>query len=92
MRESVPRWDVVASGTLESRPPGSGPVFTQPSDVLHHPAMLRPEKRALLAAWASDACAVEGRPAWRQVPESGALVPIDAILDALQALDGRVLH
>jgi hypothetical protein len=92
MSDAVTGWGVVASGTLESRPPGPGPVFTHPSDVLHHPAMSRMEKRALLAAWASDACAVEGRPAWRQVPESGALVPIDAILDALQALDGRVLH
>lgn len=92
MKEAVRGADRRAGGTLEARPPGHGPVFTHPSEVLGHPALSRAEKRALLAAWASDACAVEGRPAWRQVPESGALVPIDAILDALQSLDGRVLH
>jgi hypothetical protein len=92
MNEAVTGTDVLASGTLEARPPGHGPVFTHLSEVLDHPALSRTEKRALLAAWASDACAVEGRPAWRQLPESGALVPIDSILDALRALDGRVLH
>ena len=93
MNDAVRGADVPASGTREAGLPGHGrPVFTHPSEVLGHPALSRTEKRALLAAWASDACAVEGRSAWRQVPDSGALVPIDAILDALQALDGRVLH
>jgi hypothetical protein len=50
------------------------------------------EKRALLASWASDACAVENRPNWRKLPETGALVPLDEILDALQALDGAAFH
>jgi hypothetical protein len=50
------------------------------------------DKRAILASWASDACAVENLPNWRKLPETGALVPLDDILDALRALDGGALH
>jgi hypothetical protein len=49
-------------------------------------------KRAILASWASDACAVENLPNWRKLPETGALVPLDDILDALRGLDGSALH
>jgi hypothetical protein len=49
-------------------------------------------KRAILASWASDACAVENLPNWRKLPETRALVPLDDILDALRALDGGALH
>lgn len=66
-------------------PPGE--TVTHPRQVVDHPALSRAEKRALLAEWASDACAVEGRPAWRQIPGSGALVIVDDVLAALQALD-----
>jgi hypothetical protein len=61
--------------------------FTHPHQVLGHALLSRDEKRALLAEWASDACSVEGRPGWRQIPGSGAVVVIDDILDALRALD-----
>ncbi|WP_262032154.1 hypothetical protein [Microvirga sp. Mcv34] len=61
--------------------------FTHPHQVLGHALLSRGEKRALLAEWASDACSVEGRPGWRQIPGSGAVVVIDDILDALRALD-----
>jgi hypothetical protein len=64
----------------------TGP-FRHLREVLEHPSLSRSDKRALLAAWASDACAVEGRPAWRQIPGSGALVMVDDLLDALRALD-----
>ncbi len=67
-------------------------LFMEPSEVLAHPALARSEKRAILASWASDACAVENLPNWRKLPETGALVPLDDILDALQALDGGALH
>lgn len=60
--------------------------FTHPDDVLHSEALSLGEKRALLAAWASDAHAVPNRPALRQL-DSGAIVGIDAVLDALRALD-----
>jgi hypothetical protein len=61
--------------------------FTHPHQVLGHALLSRGEKRALLAEWASDACSVEGRPGWRQIPGSGAVVVIDDILDALTVLD-----
>ena len=60
--------------------------FTHPDDVLHSEILSLGEKRAHPAAWASDAHAVPNRPAMRQL-DSGAVVSIDAVLDALRALD-----
>ena len=57
-----------------------------------HPVLDTSAKRAILASWASDACAVENLPHWRKLPGTGTLVALDAILDALQALDGGTLH
>jgi hypothetical protein len=74
--------------TLEAKTP----LFRDPQDVLAHPALDTKDKRAILASWASDACAVENLPNWRKLPETGALVPLDDILDALRALDGGALH
>ena len=45
------------------------------------------EKRAILASWASDACAVEAAPAVRLVPGAGRTVQFDDIIDALRTLD-----
>jgi hypothetical protein len=67
-------------------------LFRDPQEVLAHPTLVSSEKRALLASWASDACAVENLPNWRRLPETGTLVPLDEILDALQALDSGALH
>ncbi|MXQ10493.1 hypothetical protein [Microvirga makkahensis] len=66
--------------------------FRDPQEVLAHPALDISDKRAILAGWASDACAVENLPNWRRLPETGALVALDDILDALQALDRGALH
>jgi hypothetical protein len=44
------------------------------------------EKRAILAAWASDACAVEAAPALRRVPGHRPVL-FDEIIDALRLLD-----
>jgi hypothetical protein len=63
-----------------------------PLHVMAHPLLDTSAKRAILASWASDACAVENLPNWRKLPETGALVPLDDILDALRALDGSALH
>ncbi len=63
-----------------------------PLDVVAHPALDTSTKRVILASWASDACAVENLPNWRKLPDTGALVPLDEILDALRALDGGALH
>jgi hypothetical protein len=66
--------------------------FRDPQEVLAFSALGTSDKRAILAGWASDACAVENLPNWRKLPETGALVALDDILDALQALDGGALH
>ncbi len=66
--------------------------FSAPQEVLAHPVLDISVKRAILASWASDACAVENLPNWRKLPETGALVALDEILDALRALDGGALH
>jgi hypothetical protein len=61
-------------------------VFNRPQDVLNDPDLSLNEKRAILASWASDACAVEAAPALRKAP-SGRIVQFDEIMDALQLLD-----
>ena len=66
-----------------------GDVFRHPREVLSYPGLSRAEKRAILASWASDARAVESCPSLRCLPGCRAEpVPLDAILEALQALDG----
>jgi hypothetical protein len=61
-------------------------IFEQPADVLNDPDLSLNEKRAILASWASDACAVEALPALRKNP-CGRVVSFDDIMDALRALD-----
>lgn len=63
-----------------------GRVLGYPDDVLHDPRMTISEKRTLLAAWASDARAVQDLPGVRQL-DNGAVVSLDEILDALRSLD-----
>jgi hypothetical protein len=66
---------------------------------VNDPDLTLNEKRAILASWASDACAVEAAPTLRSAPR-GAAVPFDDIMDALRTLDRqangdryrRVLH
>ena len=69
-----------------------GSVFAPPSAVLEATTLTGSEKRALLAGWASDACAVEGRPAWRWLSGTPAPVPVDDVLASLKALDREGLH
>jgi hypothetical protein len=66
--------------------------FRDPQEVLMHPGLGVGAKRAILAAWVSDACAVENLPNWRKLPGTSALVALDDILDVLRALDGGALH
>jgi len=61
-------------------------AFRTPGDVVSDPDMTVQEKRAILASWASDACAVEAAPDLRR-PPSMPIVPFDDIIDALKALD-----
>jgi hypothetical protein len=62
-------------------------AFEHPSHVVNDPDLTLNEKRAVLASWASDACAVEAVPAMRCTPGGGKPVRFDDIMDALRALD-----
>jgi hypothetical protein len=63
-------------------------AFRTPKDVVADPDLTLHEKRAILASWASDACAVEAAPEVRR-PPSGPPVRFDDIMDALKQLDGE---
>jgi hypothetical protein len=60
-------------------------AFIHPSEVVNDPDLTLNEKRAILASWASDACAVEAAPALRKGPK--APVHFDDIMEALRSLD-----
>jgi hypothetical protein len=62
-------------------------AFDHPADVVEDADLTLNEKRAILAAWASDACALEAVPALRCSSEGKPPVPIDDIFDALRDLD-----
>jgi hypothetical protein len=74
-------------------------AFGHPSEVVNDADLTLNEKRAILASWASDACAVEAAPDLRSNP-SGPPVRFDDIMEALRTLDKqanglryrRVLH
>jgi hypothetical protein len=61
-------------------------AFGHPSEVVKDPDLTLNEKRAILAAWASDACAIEAMPELRSRP-GGTLVRFDDIMEALRTLD-----
>jgi hypothetical protein len=66
-------------------------IFDHPRDVVRDPDLSLNEKRAILASWASDACAIEAAPALRQTP-GGRVVPFDEIMDAMRALDSEAVQ
>ena len=63
-------------------------AFGHPSEVVNDPDLTLNEKRAILASWASDACAVDSAPALRKMP-GGKPVTFDDVVDALQSLDAE---
>lgn len=65
-------------------------AMNSPDEVVADRTITLAEKRAVLAAWASDSHAVENAPALRRL-DSGAIVPLDDILAALRQLDARHL-
>jgi len=71
---------------LRSNLVGKVGLFADLDEVLNDDELTRAEKREVLAAWASDAHAVENAPGLRQL-ESGAVVSVDAVLAALRLLD-----
>jgi len=64
-------------------------AFGHPSEVVNDPDLTLNEKRAILASWASDACAVEAAPELRSAPH-GSTVRFDDIMEALRTLDKQV--
>ncbi len=64
-------------------------AFSHPSEVVDDPDLTLSEKRAILASWASDACAIEAAPDLRTGPH-GSTVRFDDIMDALRTLDRQV--
>ncbi|WP_162820772.1 hypothetical protein [Microvirga calopogonii] len=86
---SLSPWEALNRGEA---PEAQTLPFRAPQQVLMHPGLGVGAKRAILASWVSDACAVENLPNWRKLPGTGALVALDDILDALRALDGGALH
>ena len=61
--------------------------FERPDDVLKDADLPPTEKRAILSSWASDACAVEGRPYLRAMPGADHAVPLLEVQEALRRLD-----
>lgn len=61
--------------------------YRHPEEVLRDNKLAHSEKRAILASWASDACAVESMPALRLPPSADKPVSFDIIMDALRRLD-----
>jgi hypothetical protein len=61
-------------------------AFDHPSEVVNDPDLSLNEKRAILASWASDACAIEAAPELR-ASRRGTPVRFDDIMDALRTLD-----
>lgn len=62
-------------------------AFAHPMDVVRDHDLTLNEKRAILASWASDACAVEAAPELRTTPSG--TVRWDEIMDALRLLDAQ---
>ena len=65
-------------------------AFAHPREVVNDPDLTLNEKRAILASWAADACAVEASPALREGP-NGSTIKYDDIMDALRTLDRRMV-
>jgi hypothetical protein len=63
--------------------------YLHPTDVAHHPSLEPEVKRAILARWASDRSAVEGKPALRKPPGMRRAVPVDDVFAALRSLDAQ---
>jgi hypothetical protein len=65
-------------------------AFEHPSHVVSDPDLTLNEKRAIVASWASDACAVEAVPSLRRPPGAKAPVSVDEVMEALRALDRQI--
>jgi hypothetical protein len=66
-----------------------GMRLRRPIELVRAPSLSVDDKRAILAAWASDFYAVESKPALRQLPGMSEPVSIDEVQAALDELDRR---
>jgi len=66
-----------------------GMQLRRPIDVVKSRSLSVDDKRAILAAWASDFYAVDSKPALRQLPGTDEPVSIDEVQIALRELDCR---
>jgi len=73
--------------TLESSLGLKAMDYVHPNEVVQDDRLPVVEKRTLLCAWASDACAVESRPDFRWFPGTPGPILVDHIFAALRALD-----
>ena len=62
-------------------------AFAHPSHVVNDPDLTLNEKRAILASWASDACALEAAPHLRCAPGGKKPILFDEVMEALRTLD-----
>jgi hypothetical protein len=65
----------------------SGRSYCYPHQVVSDPTLTLAEQRSILAAWASDANAVESMPALRHLPGTPFPVTFSSIMDARLQLD-----
>ena len=61
--------------------------FNRPADVLKDPLLADSDKRAIMASWASDACAPHDHPDLRWFIGSDGPVPRNEVIEALRRLD-----
>lgn len=66
-----------------------GTELERPMHVVDTPSIAVDDKRTILAAWASDFCAVDSHPALRHLPGTAEPVSIDEVQAALRELDRR---
>jgi hypothetical protein len=62
-------------------------AFEHPRHVIDDPDLTLNEKRAILASWASDACAIEAAQELRWAPGTKQPIRFDDVMDALRTLD-----
>jgi hypothetical protein len=63
--------------------------WDHPRDVVDDPLLSRSEKKAILASWASDRCAVASNPLLRKPEKSRQPIRFEDVMDALKQLDAQ---
>ena len=61
--------------------------YERPADVVADATLTPTARRAILSAWASDACAVPSSPPLRLAPFAAEPVTFDEVMDALRQMD-----